>query len=471
MMRNRREFWETHMALSRIAAVSVFIGHRLKEAEIQHIVGDSRAAFLIFEDEWAPRIRAAYKELSTVLPDGFISVPGSDDSEFQSFDRLVAHAPDTAPQGGRSQSEGLIYTSGTTGKPKGAVRRLHRGTMKMLFHIIREFRLRPHDVHLVTSPLYHSAPLGFSLVTQILGGTLCLMRKFEPEEALRLIEKERITTTTVVPTMLDAIAALPRPVLNKYDLSSLRAVICGGAPLHPKTKLAAMQIFGEILYEYYGSTETGINLLMKPREMRRKVRSCGRPFPSNQVKILDSSGREVGPGQPGELYVSSPGLIHRYHNSAPGTGRQMRGKFLSVGDIAVCDEEGFYYIVDRAVDMVISGGVNIYPTEVERVIHAHPKVFDVAVIGIPDPHWGESLKALVVLRPEATATPEEIIQWCSEKLADYKKPKSVEFLQSISRSAQGKIVKSLLKRRYAPAYGDAGELSPSPDASFDHVRI
>lgn len=449
MLYNGKEFWETSMALSRIGVAAIYIGYKLKEKEIEHIVNDSESSFIVFDGEFAPRIKAARKHFKRVKEDGYITVGHTGEQDFNSYERILAEASEQEPIVELRDSIGLIYTSGTTGKPKGAVRRFNEGTLEMLMHAIEEFGIRPDDIHLVICPLYHSAPLGFTLMTQFAGGTVCIMKKFDPEQTLATIEKERITSMVVVPTLLDALTNLPDAIKKRYDLSSMRAIICGAAPLYPKTKLATIKMFGEILYEYYGSTETGINLLMKPNDMRRKIRSCGRPFPLTELKILDTESNEVPDGQPGELYISAPGLMEGYYNLSEETKKRFRGRFMSVGDVAVRDSDGYYYIVDRVIDMVITGAINVYPLEVEEVIHSHPSVADVAVIGVPDDYWGEALKAIVALKDGAMTTEQELIDYCGERLADYKKPKSVVFVNEIPRSPQGKILKQVLREQYA----------------------
>jgi fatty-acyl-CoA synthase len=274
-----------------------------------------------------------------------------------------------------------------------------------------------------------------------------LMNHFEPEAALALIEKERITCMLVVPTMLVRLCALPAEVRRKYDTSSLRWVMSGAAPLATDTARQFQEQFGPILWNFYGSTETGLVTLAGPGDHVSRAGTIGRIVRGNEVRLLDEQGAQVGPGGIGELYARNSMLIDGYHRNRDATQSSMREGFFSVGDLARVDADGYYYLESRKHDMVISGGVNIYPREIEDHLQMHPDVIDVAVVGIPDPEWGETLRAYVVRRPGSALEEAAVIDWARSGLADYKRPRSVVFVDELPRNPTGKILKRELRAR------------------------
>ncbi|MBU2548071.1 MAG: AMP-binding protein [Proteobacteria bacterium] len=342
----------------------------------------------------------------------------------------------------------LQYTSGTTGQPKGAQRTIEDLSLYLAASMtfLAEFGYQEDDVHLACCPLYHSAPPVFAAFSSTVGGTVVVMPRFEPAEFLRLVEKEKVTSSFVVPTVLQAVLNLPEEEKRRYDLSSLRSVIVAGAQCPERVKLEIVDLFGPCLYEFYGSTEGMINTIMKPADFARKPKSCGRAGPFNEIRILDPTGRECPTGGSGEICVKNPLLMMSYYKDDQKTEDSFREGFYRTGDVGYVDEEGFYYIVDREKDMIISGGVNIYPAEIENELISHPKVYDAAVIGVPDEYWGEAVKAFIVLKPGQTATAEEIAAYCLENMADYKKPRHVVFMDELPRSPEGKMLKNVLRR-------------------------
>ena len=231
------------------------------------------------------------------------------------------------------------------------------------------------------------------------------------------------------------------------DLSSLRAVILGAAPCPHALKVRAEAVLGQVLWEFYGATETGINTVLRPEDQLRKPGSCGTAVAGQEIKLVGADGREVADGEPGEFMVRN-GWLAEYYLRPDATGKSLHDGFFSVGDVAYRDAEGYYYICDRRVDMVISGGVNIYPAEVEAALHAHPAVMDAAVFGVPDEQWGESVKGVVQLRPGLSATADELIAFCDERLAGYKKPRTIDFVEELPRDAAGKLLKRKLREPY-----------------------
>jgi long-chain acyl-CoA synthetase len=266
---------------------------------------------------------------------------------------------------------------------------------------------------------------------------------------LAAIERDRITTTFMVPTMLNRIAGLPAETRGRYDLSSLRVIMTGAAPFPVAVKERVIEALGErCLYEMYGATELGIVTILEPRDQLRKAGSCGRLLKGVSVRLLAEDGREVAPGEVGEVYVRSPALVAGYLRDERATDASIDEGYFTVGDAGYLDDEGFLFIVDRLKDMVISGGVNVYPAEIEEVLHEHPAVFEAAVIGVPDPDWGEQLKAIVQLRGDAMATPDELIGFCHTRLAGFMRPRSVDFVEELPRNAAGKVLKRELREPY-----------------------
>jgi fatty-acyl-CoA synthase len=343
----------------------------------------------------------------------------------------------------------MIYTSGTTGRAKGATRDFRRMGMEPVLDFVSRFPLRRDERHLVVCPLYHSMAAAFVTMIFMVGGCNVVMRHFDPELVLRTIEKERITSITVVPTMMARILALGPEVLRKYDTSSLRWLMSGAAPLPTELARRIEDAFGPILYNVSGATETGLVTIALPGEHTARPGTIGRLINGNEVRLLDGDGRQVPDGQVGELYVRNGMMMDGYHGNQKATDDATRDGFISVGDLGYRDADGYLYLADRKTDMVISGGVNIYPWEIEQRLHEHPAVHEAAVVGIPDPEWGESLAAFIVLREGQTVTGEELGLWVKEGLADYKRPRSFAFVEALPRTPTGKVLKRELKQQLA----------------------
>jgi fatty-acyl-CoA synthase/long-chain acyl-CoA synthetase len=343
----------------------------------------------------------------------------------------------------------MIYTSGTTGKPKGAVRQgvgdpNQSGKMLQLIGYV------PDDVFLTTGPLYHSGPGGFMSIAHALSNTVVLQRKFNAEDWLRLVDKYKVSTTFSAPTPIRLVTNLPAETKARYDLSSIKRTIANAAPWSFALKQAYLaDLPDDSLFEVYGSTELGVNTILEPQDQLRKPGSCGKAAPGVEVELYDDDGNVVTePGVPGELFVRSKSVFATYHKAQDKYEEDRRGDWHTVGDVAYFDEEGFYYICDRKKDMIISGGMNIYPAEIEASLEAHDDILDVAVFGIPSDDWGESVHAIIVERPGSGLDEGAVVEYAREHLAGYKIPRSVSFIDEIPRTGSGKILKRVLREPY-----------------------
>jgi fatty-acyl-CoA synthase len=485
MMQNRHEYLEAQWAIARLGAIVVQIGYRLKAAEVAYILGHCEPeAFLIEAEHAAVAFEAIRRANFPTRPDAVIvAASRATTADTGAHGDAAEHAAgarawEAVLAGGRadeppavSESDGagagvMIYTSGTTGRPKGAARDFRRTLHHAVADFLAQVRFRHDDRHLVVCPLYHSAAPAFMAFTFMFGGTCVLDRgHFDPEQVLATIERERITTSFMVPTMLGRLAAVPAEVRARYDTSSLRWLLSGAAPLPTETARRVEACFGAILYNFYGSTETGIVTMALPGEHTARPGTIGRALLGNEIRLLDDEGLEVEPGQAGELWVRNTMLVAGYHKDQGATDKARRGGFFSVGDVARVDADGYYYLADRKADMVISGGVNIYPQEIEQHLHTHPAVLEVAVVGVPDPDWGESPVAYVVVRPGHAVFADELRGFCRDALADYKCPRRFELIDALPRNPTGKVLKRELRERARVApdggVGGAGGAAPS----------
>jgi acyl-CoA synthetase (AMP-forming)/AMP-acid ligase II len=432
-------------ALRALGAIGVPMNHRLTAEEVAYILDNSEATAVLVGDAFLPmaeRVRDAARVKH------WITIGAERRPWAHALEDLLARGGETPPSGPPVMGGSMVYTAGTTGKPKGALRRV-TDPASILPRLAALDCLDPAQVHLVAGPLYHSAPGGFALYAQMVGGTVVVMRKFDPEEALRLVDAHRCTTTFMAPTLLKRIVDLPAQVRARYDVSSMRSLVIAAAPCPMRVKEQAIAMFGPVLYEFYGSTELGVNTVLRPAEVLRKPGSCGRAAPGVELAILDDDGRPAAAGPPGELFVRRySGVFDEYYRNPAATAQTSRGEWMSVGDVAWMDDEGFVYICDRKRDMIISGGVNIYPAEIEDALHRHPAVEDAAVFGVPDPDWGERVHAAIQLRPGRRVTERELTEFCRAHLADYKAPREVSFHDDFPRDTAGKLVKRLLREPY-----------------------
>jgi fatty-acyl-CoA synthase len=311
--------------------------------------------------------------------------------------------------------------------------------------LIAETPMRVDDVHLVPCPLYHSTAFGFLAFSHILGASAVLMDEFKPEAFLAHVERFGVTTTALVPTMLHRVLALGPEVLERYHTRSLRAIFSMGAPLPAPLALEVMDRFGDVLYNLYGATEFGIVTLATPRDLRDAPGTIGRKIPGTDIRLLDDAGRQVEPGAVGELWAKSKLVVEGYHNDRAATEASLKEGFFSVGDLARVDADGRYFIEGRKRDMVISGGVNVYPAEVEAALEAHPALAEVAVIGVEDPDLGERVRAFVVKKPGQDLDEPHLRTWTRERLSGPKVPRDFVFIEALPRNPTGKVLKRELR--------------------------
>jgi len=446
MLPNGVEYLIAQQALARLGGLAVQIGYRLKPSEIAYILSNAEPVATLVHAEYLPAMREARAQAGK--GGAMIAIAGGGDlGEAEDWDRALAAASPEVPPRVRGGDGGgvIVYTSGTTGKPKGATRSWRKTGFESVADMIYQVGMRSDDRHLVVCPLYHSAAPAFVAIMQSLGATIVLQNHYEPEAALDIIQKERITCTLMVPTMMIRMCALPRETIRRYNTSSLRWVMSAAAPLTTEAARRFMDTFGPVLWNFYGATETGLVTLAGPRDHLSRPGTIGRALRGNDIRLLDDAGRDVPTGQVGELYARNPTLISGYHGNAEATSQAQREGFFSVGDCGRVDDDGYYYLESRKSDMVISGGVNIYPREIEDHLSTHPSVLECAVIGIPDPEWGETLRAFIVLRDGMTLSETEIIDYCRKELADFKRPRKITFMKELPRNPTGKILKRELR--------------------------
>jgi len=428
------------------------INHHLTAPEIAYIIENCEAKAFFADERFADACSAAAAELSLPESARFASgtVPG-----FRSWAELEAGQPESMPED-RAAGQVMNYTSGTTGRPKGVRRALppiDPDTLAALMTgFLGLFGVKPEDdnVHICGSPLYHTAVLVFASCSLHMGHPVVLMDKWTPEGMLELIEKYRVTTSHMVPTQFHRLLALPEEQRTRYDVSSCRCMVHAAAPCPIETKLRMLDWWGDSIYEYYAATEGG-GTVVSPEEWRRFPGTVGRAWASSEIRILDDDGRDVPPDATGTVYIKLGAADFEYKDDKKKTEENRREGFFTVGDVGYLNEEGYLFLCDRKSDMIISGGVNIYPAEIENVLLTHPKVADAAVFGIPHADWGEEVKAVIELASDLDpdeALAEDILAFCGDKLARYKTPRSIDFTREMPRDPNGKLYKRKLRDPY-----------------------
>ena len=454
---NRVEWLEIYVALARAGLVAVPINFRLTPPEIAYIVQHSEARACIVQDELIDHVEAVGAELG-LLPRGRVCLGARAVPGWAGYEDLIAGAATTDPGIAVAPADlcALMYTSGTTGRPKGAMRS-HEGNTLIALATALEIGFTRADTGLMVMPMCHANSLYFSHTFAHLGAA-CVVddrRSFDPEALLATLAHENVTFTSLVPTHYIMMLGLPEATKARYNVSRVDKLMISSAPARRETKLAIMEFFRNgKLHELYGSTEAGWVTLLRPDEQIDRLGSVGREWVgTGPIRLLDPHGHEVADGEVAELYSRTPYVFDGYWKNAEKTAEAFRGDWCSVGDLARRDADGYIHLVDRKSNMIISGGENVYPSEVEGVLGAHPKVKDVAVVGVPHDKWGEAVLAVVVLHDGTQADEAEILDWCRGRMAGYKRPQAVRFFADaqMPRTATGKILHRVLRDRFAAA--------------------
>ncbi|MCL6612858.1 MAG: AMP-binding protein [Peptococcaceae bacterium] len=456
---NRVEWMEIYAACAKGGQIAVPVMFRLTPGEFEYIVNHAECKAFIVEEPFTGGVDSVRDKLATVPRDNFVYLgSGRAPEGYVHYEDLLAVGAPGEPDliVDAADTWTIMYTSGTTGRPKGVVR-THESYMAQYLLSNMNMGVRPADKPLLVMPMCHVNSIYYSFAYTCVSAPVMVynMASFDPEDLLRTIAGYKITFTSLVPTHYIMLLSLPGEVKGKYDVSSIRQLLISSAPARKDLKMAIMDYFKSAeLWEAYGSTEAALITYLRPEDQFRKLGSIGREiFGIDRIKLLDENGNEVPDGEVGELYTRSPGAFKEYWKDPERTREVFRGEWCTAGDMGRRDDEGYYYLVDRKKNMIITGGENVYPSEVEGVVGAHPAVKDVAVIGVPDEKWGESVRAIVILhdgyRP-GDGLAREIMEFCKDKIAGYKRPKSVVFIgeEEMPRTATGKVLHRVLRDRY-----------------------
>ena len=442
-------FFDLMFGCAKANMVLVSVNWRLAPPEIAYIINDAEAEILFVGEEWFPVIEKIRDQLATVKT---IVAFGARHPAWPEFGTWRDRQPDTDPMVPLAADDVAIqlYTSGTTGLPKGA--QLTNDNLAHMMPLwVRTWMMAPGARNIVVLPVFHIGGAGWGMAGVYGGCTNVIHREFNPVEVLRSIERDRIRVMLLVPAMI--LFLVQAPQIHETDLSSLKLIVYGAAPIPADLLRKALDIFPCGFQQVYGATETtGAITLLPPEEHDpndpQKLLSCGYLQEGVELKIVDENDREVPTGTVGEIVVGGKQVMKGYWKLPEATARAFRNGLYHTGDAGYLDAKGYLYIYDRVKDMIVSGGENIYPAEVESALFGHPAIADVAVIGVPDERWGEAVKAVVVTKPGAETTPAALIAWARERIAGYKLPKSIDFVDSLPRNPTGKILKRELRAPY-----------------------
>ena len=454
LAKNCAEYAIFYFAAAKAGVVPVPLNYRLAPPEWSYIVNDSGAELLFARGALVDAIDPVRGELKSVRR--FVALEADARAGWNDYESWLAKHPATAPVREIDDSADVyqMYTSGTTGRPKGAVLQ-HRAVTANVAQIASIAPIAPGERYLIVAPMYHAAAsiATFWIVRQ--GGALYIHEDFVPAEVVRALSEEGIVGATLVPAMIQA-CLVGVPDIAKRNFDTLRFMIYGASPIAVETLRRAIDVFGCEFAQGFGMTETtAVATLLLSADPERALAgkpelllSCGRSLPGTEIRIVDEADRELPRGEIGEILVKGPQLMRGYWNLPEASAEALRGGWMHTGDAAIMDDEGFVYIQDRVKDMIVSGGENVYPREIEDVLFTHPAVADAAVIGVPDTQFGEAVKAVVVLRAGAHATESELVDHCRAQLAGYKRPRSVDFIAELPRNASGKVLKRELREPY-----------------------
>ncbi|MBI3676051.1 MAG: long-chain-fatty-acid--CoA ligase [Proteobacteria bacterium] len=448
--KNSDRYCEVLMGAFKVRSVIVGVNWRLAGPEIVYVLNDAACEVLFVGADYAAlveNIKADCPNLKAVIAiDGGHPTWPAYETWRDAQDNKDPHQPIAA-----DDDIIQLYTSGTTGHPKG-VQLTNANYLAVLSSLTATglADYTPSDVILVAMPFFHVAGVNVALLALMHGARAIVLRDIEPQEILRLIETKRITYAFLVPAVI--LFLIQQKNVHETDFSSLKNISYGASPIADELLLDAKRIMGCEFLQVYGLTETtGGGTFLPPEDhepSRGKLRSCGKPAPGHEIRVVDGEGRALSPREVGEIVIRAPNVMKGYWNKSDATKSAIRNSWFHTGDAGYFDEDGYLYIHDRVKDMIVSGGENIYPAEVENAIFGHPAVADVAVIGVPDEKWGEAVKAIVVKKAGSSAAAAEIIAWARERIAGYKLPKSVDFIDTLPRNPSGKILRRELREPY-----------------------
>ena len=455
LSQNTMEFLEAYAACELAGYIAATVNWRLAPPEIQMILNEATPRVLIFEAQYAGIIDKIRDKLGFV--EAFLCFGGAAPDWAENYETVVAggdvEGAPTRPL--PDEIMHLIYTSGTTGRPKG-VMRTHRGEIAVAILMATELGLIVSDKLQLMMPIFHVGARFLQLGVHIRGGSIVLHHDFKPEEIIETIERERVTMTHMAPTMVQAVLNVPG--IERRDLKSLHTICYSAAPMPVPLLKRGLKLLGPVFLQLYGMTEGGGTTLHKRQHKPdgseqdiKRLGSVGQAAPDVRLRIVDEGGGNLPVGQPGEILISTTSRMVGYWNNTAATIAALKGGWYHTGDLGYLDEQGFLYLVDRKKDMIISGGENIYSREVEEALAAHPAITDVAVIGVKDDYWGETVRAIAVLDPGKPTSESELIEHCKTLMASYKKPKSIVFVDDLPRLPSGKINKVILRQLYGAA--------------------
>jgi long-chain acyl-CoA synthetase len=460
LLLNCHHYLEAYLGTERAGAVLTPLNHRLAAAEMIAILNDAEAAYLLVDTALLPVYEQCRDQLATVrgvLVCGPGAAEAAASAGLTAYEDAIAAASAVEEPARPWQEEDLVqlyYTSGTTGRAKG-VMLTQRNVIANAKHMIMALRFTERDAFIHAAPMFHLADAWACWTVTWLGGKHVFLREFNPRTYLELVQRERVTVSLIVPTMINAIVNLPD--VEQYDTSSLRLIAFGASPMPVDRLMAAMQVLKCGFSHLYGMTETApLATQLVPEDMvpdgteafARRMLSCGREVAGVEVRIAGEDGTVAAPGEVGEIIMRGPNIMAGYWRQPEVTATALRDGWMHSGDLASMDEHGYVTIVDRSKDMIISGGENVYSTEVEDALYKHAAVLEAAVIGVPDQRWGERVHAVVVLKEGMTATPEQLSDFCRSHIAGYKIPRSVEFMEALPKTGSGKIQKGPLRERH-----------------------
>jgi len=457
---NCNQYVETYYASAMMGAIFVPLNFRAKSDELSYMITNAEAKILFAGSRYLEMVDAMLPELPTVKH--CISIDRKDEKRLFYEDVIDSASSDESfIEIGDDDITMLMYTAGTTGRPKGVPLR-HSAFVSYVLENVEPASPDIEERNLLTVPLYHVAGIQAMLAAIYGGRTLVMMRQFEVKEWLEAIQKEKATRAMLVPTMLKRV--IDDPDFKRYNLSSLKVITYGAAPMPFEVINKAIKMMPWVKFiNAFGQTETASTITAlgpedhriegteeeKEKKLKRLTSSIGKPLPDVEVKIVDEEGKALPSLEVGEIWAKGPRIMTGYWRDEQKTSQVMtRDGWLRTGDMGWMDEEGYIYLAGRADDMIIRGGENISPEEVENVLHSHPKVEEAAVIGVPDPEWGQEPRAVVVLKKGEKATPEEMIEFCRSKLSGFKRPRSVVFIDSLPRNPMGKVLRKKLREEY-----------------------